>query len=277
MNNLKQYFENQLITQFPQSEINEIYLLAAENVFGLPRTEILLNKNTKITENQTKKFENIVARLKTGEPIQYILGEAWFYGLKLIVNNSVLIPRPETEELVEWILSDNQQNAEILDIGTGSGCIAIALAKNNANFRVSALDISDEALKVAKKNTELQNVDIQFIKGDILKIPVFEQKFDIIVSNPPYIPENELINIEQTVKDFEPHIALFAPQNNPLIFYEKIAQFTKNQLNTNGKLYFEIQRDYSTQVVKLLNSMNFNNIEVRKDISGNERMVKYCI
>jgi len=217
--------------------------------------------------------------LKKHVPIQYILGETEFYGLPFRVNDSVLIPRPETEELVDWIRSENNRNEalNILDIGTGSGCIAIALKHEFPNAAVEAFDISDKALETARSNAGLNKLDVEFSKVDILNVADQSKKWDIIASNPPYIPELEKSEIEANVLEHEPHLALFVPDNDPLLFYRHIALFAKKQLNPNGKLYFEIHRDYGKECMELLASLGFSEIELRKDISGNNRMIRSVI
>jgi release factor glutamine methyltransferase len=241
---------------------------------NISRSDFVLNKQIEFSAQEIAEFQAITVRLKNSEPIQYITGETEFYGMRLAVNQSVLIPRPETEELVEWILAENKTAAALLDVGTGSGCIAVALARKNPLFSVTAMDISEAALAVARQNAELNNVEIVFFENDILTVPKIDKKFDIIVSNPPYIPENEQSAMQKNVTCFEPHLALFAPEDSPLIFYDKIAQFANNQLNVNGKLYFEIHRNFGQQVSELLQKSGFKNIVLKKDISGNERMIK---
>ena len=205
------------------------------------------------------------------------MGETEFYSLTFNVNESVLIPRPETEELVDWIRNENENdrngNLQLLDIGTGSGCIAICLKHEFPNAEVDAFDISDLALETAKSNASLNELVVNFLKVDILNAPDFDKKWDIIVSNPPYVLESEKTEILVNVLEYEPHSALFVPDNNPLLFYRKIAFFAQKQLQPNGKLYFEINREYGKATVDLLSGLGFQNIELRKDISGNDRMI----
>jgi len=273
MNELKQYLFAHLKDNYSGEEITVLKNLILENLTSLPLAEILKKEKFQLTDKQFADFQRIVKRLQNNEPIQYIFGKANFYGMEFIVNQQVLIPRPETEELVEWILQENKM-AKILDIGTGSGCIAITLAAKNPNFRLWALDFSKDALAVAQQNAQIHNVNINFLEKDILQIPNFEQKWDIIVSNPPYISENERFTLQKNVIDFEPHSALFVQEENPLIFYEKILQFAKNQLVPNGKLYFEINKNFGNEIKNLFQKFDFKNIILKKDISSNPRMIK---
>ncbi|GHT18030.1 release factor glutamine methyltransferase [Bacteroidia bacterium] len=274
MQQLKQYFCSQLAELYSPAETDELFFIVLKKWKNIARADFLLNKKLALTDSETVELQSVINRLKKFEPIQYILGETEFFGMKYFVNQQVLIPRPETEELVEWILAENKSAASVLDIGTGSGCIAVVLAHKNPRFALTAMDISEKALAIARKNAALHNVKIDFLEKDIFSLPTMDKKFDIIVSNPPYIPENEKNSIQKTVMDFEPHTALFVPDSKPLIFYEKICQFAKNQLNENGKIYFEIHRSFGQQVVDLLQQNGFKNIALKTDISGNERMVR---
>ena len=230
-------------------------------------------KNLSITEKQ--KITHIIKRLQNNEPIQYVLGKTEFYGLDFIVNSSVLIPRPETEELVEWILLETKQiNPHLLDIGTGSGCIAIALAKHLHYGTVDAWDISEEALKVAKDNAVLNQVSIKFSKVNVLDAVDIDKRFNIIVSNPPYITMSEKKMMEKNVLDFEPHEALFVPNEESLIFYSKISDIALKMLNPKGFLYFEINQAKGIDVMELLIRKGFQDVKLKKDISGNSRMIK---
>ncbi|MCL2597217.1 MAG: peptide chain release factor N(5)-glutamine methyltransferase [Paludibacter sp.] len=272
MKNLIQYIQAQLADKFSRNEIIVLNNMIIEKLTSLSYSNIFLNDNFQLTNEQIVDYQTIVERLKKDEPVQYILGYIYFYGLKFIVNQNVMIPRPETEELLEWILQKNSTGS-ILDIGTGSGCIAITLAEKNHNLKLWALDCSKEALEIAKKNAIINNVNITFLENDILQIPHFEQKWDIIVSNPPYIPQSERETMQKSVSEFEPNIALFVGDENPLIFYEKIIQFAKNQLNANGKIYFEIHKNFGNETKILLKKNGFKNIILKKDISGNDRMI----
>ena len=275
MQTVFQYIKSELQGLYPETEIKSFSYLILEKLTGFSRTEILLNKNTLFSNEQHNVIESFIEKLKKFVPIQYILGETEFYGLTFNVNESVLIPRPETEELVDWIRKENncKDNLQILDIGTGSGCIAISLKHEFPNAKVDAFDISDLALETAKSNASQNELVVNFSKVDILNAPCFDKKWDIIVSNPPYVLESEKTEILVNVLEYEPHIALFVPDNDPLLFYRKIALFAQKQLQPNGKLYFEINREYGKATVDLLSGLGFQNVELRKDISGNDRMI----
>ena len=270
------HIRSELQGLYPDTEIKSFSNLIIEKVSGFSRTEIIVNKNTLFSVEQRHVIENFIEKLKEYVPIQYILGETEFFGLPFQVNESVLIPRPETEELVDWIRNENDRNANpgILDIGTGSGCIAISLKHEFTNATVDAFDISEKALETAQNNATLNKLEVTFSKVDILNTPEMEQKWDIIVSNPPYVTELEKSEISPNVLDYEPHLALFVPDNDPLLFYRCIAVFTQQHLKPKGKLYFEINRQFGKATVDLLTAMGFGNVELRKDISGNDRMVK---
>jgi release factor glutamine methyltransferase len=227
--------------------------------------------------------------LKKEKPLQYIVGETEFYGLPFLVNENTLIPRPETEELVELIIkSYNLQpttyNPKILDIGTGSGCIAISLAKNITNSQVFAIDVSEKALTTAKKNAEINEVTINFIQADILKVDDLENlsnsnsklpsQYDVIVSNPPYVRNLEKSEIKPNVLEYEPHLALFVDDSDALLFYRKIAELAKKNLKENGKLYFEINQYLGKETVELLENLGFNDVVLKKDIYGNDRIIQ---
>jgi release factor glutamine methyltransferase len=232
-----------------------------------------------------KKWKNIDSELKNQRPIQYILGETTFYGLSFLVNENTLIPRPETEELVELIIESTNYELrntklKVLDIGTGSGCIAISLAKHLPTSEVYAIDVSEEALVTAKKNAELNKVAIDFISTNILDVVTLsavaglDKQFDIIVSNPPYVRNLEKSEIKPNVLEYEPHLALFVDDIDPLLFYRKIAELAIKNLNPNGKLYFEINQYLGKETIKLLEDFGFRNVELKKDIYGNDRMLR---
>ena len=270
-----EYIRTQLNDKFTNSEIRVFTSLILNDVCNLSFSEIVSCKFTNLSNTEKQKISHIVERLLNNEPIQYILGETEFYGLDFHVNSSVLIPRPETEELVEWVLLDTKQiNPHLLDIGTGSGCIAIALAKHLNNSTVEAWDISEEALEVAYNNAIINNVSLKFTKVDVLKPFTINNHFDVIVSNPPYIAVSEKEKMESNVLDFEPYEALFVPNSEPLIFYDTIADIAQELLNDNGLLYFEINQSKGEEIVELLQSKGFADVELKKDISGNYRMVR---
>ena len=273
-------YRQTLNSLYESSEIESLTLMIISEITELSKAQIKAFPEREVDPEQSKKLDAILSRLQTGEPVQYILGYTEFYGLPFKVNPSVLIPRPETEELVEWVLSEvkNQRSKiNILDIGTGSGCIAISLKKNLPNADVSAIDISITALQTAKQNAELNKVDINFIEADILNPNAYNIQpttYNIIISNPPYVTPHDKTQMHTNVTDFEPHTALFVPENNPLIFYNAIADFAKDNLISGGLLFFEINESYGKQTVELLNYKQFINIDLKKDMSGRDRMIR---
>ena len=275
----RSYFIQELTPIYDAGEAESFFYLILEESQHLKRIDLALRPDLDFSEEEIMVWNSILQQLKKEIPIQYLLGKTSFFGLNFQVNENVLIPRPETEELVEWILERQKsevksQQIRILDIGTGSGCIAISLAKNLPNARVFAIDISEKALDTAKKNAELNTVDITFINQNILKTEDLGQQFDIIVSNPPYVRNLEKAEIKKNVLDNEPHLALFVEDNDALIFYKKIADLAQKNLSKNGQLFFEINQYLGKQMIDLLEKMNFAAIELRKDIYGNDRMIK---
>jgi release factor glutamine methyltransferase len=274
----KNQFTQELKPIYDEGEIESFFYLILENKHQLKRIDLALNPDLEFSESELPIWNIILEQLKEEIPIQYILGETHFYGLDFEVNSNVLIPRPETEELVYWIISNNQaieqsNNPKILDIGTGSGCIAISLAKNISNAQVFAIDVSEDALATAKRNAKRNDVEVTFLQKNILKTDDLQQQFDIIVSNPPYVRNLEKKEIKKNVLDNEPHLALFVDDNDALLFYRKIAQLAQKNLSQNGKLYFEINQYLGKDMIDLLQKMNFKNVELRKDIYGNDRMI----
>ena len=272
----KHHFFLELSKVHPETEIQSFFNILIEFKLHLSRIQLALEHNFELDRDDLDFLENALLKLKNQIPVQYIVGETAFCGLLFKVDKNVLIPRPETEELVEWIFQNHKKNEsiKILDIGTGSGCIAISLAKNLPNAEVFALDVSAEALDVAKKNAAMNAVKVDFIQADILTIEKLPDTFDVIVSNPPYVRESEKDLMQQNVLSNEPHIALFVENENPLLFYDKIAELAKNHLTENGVLYFEINQYLGNETVDLLKSKWFKNIELKKDIYGVDRMVK---
>ncbi len=270
-----QYIENELASLYPPTEIEGFKRIICEAVCGWGFTEQVLKKHEIISPTDLEKIKSIVLRLKNDEPIQYILGETEFYGLKLKVNPSVLIPRSETEELVEWVVQSKLPlNCSVLDIGTGSGCIAIAIKSQLKNAQVSGIDISSEALAIAQQNAVENGLEVNFYLADILNLSNLDrEKYDVIVSNPPYIRESEKEQMHSNVLNYEPEIALFVPNNDPLKFYRAIAVFAKNNLCEKGRLFFEINESLGAEMFDLLTNYGFYQIEVRKDINGKNRMV----
>lgn len=288
---LAEKFKESLTSIYQEDEAQALFLTMLNHHLKFSRADYFLRKEDTISPDDLKNFEGILNELVAGKPIQYILEEAIFYGLPFKVNPSVLIPRPETEELVEWIIEEiksydlrftndaivNHQSSikNLLDIGTGSGCIAIALKKNLPNTKVYALDIAEDTLETAKQNAILNNVEVEFIKTDILTSSILRlpSSISIIVSNPPYIKEDEKPAMHKNVLANEPHRALFVSNENPLIFYDAIANFALQNLTENGLLFFEINEYLGKQTVDLLKDKGFKNIELRKDMQGKDRMI----
>lgn len=281
MQQLTHYIRRELGSQYTQSELSALIRIILEEVLGLDYSGIISNKINNLSSSELNKVEVIVGRLKKFEPIQYVLGKTEFYGLNFKVTSDVLIPRPETEELVEWILSECVTlRPAILDIGTGSGCIAVTLAKKLPESEVSAWDISEGALNIATENARLNDVTVSFKNQNVLSEDEISQllskgeRYDVIVSNPPYVMESEKETMDENVLNFEPHEALFVPDENPLLFYDRISTIALDMLKENGKLYFEINRGKGDEIYRMLKKKGFEDVELRKDISGNFRMIK---
>ena len=265
-----------------ENEVESFFFILTEYLHNLKRIDLALNPSFEISEAEVQKWESIISELKTEKPIQYIIGETWFYDSKFYVNEHTLIPRPETEELVDWIVAtekknDKKEKLTILDIGTGTGCIPISLKKNIPQAEVFAIDVSEEALKVAQRNALENKVEINFILQNILETEDLKQQFDIIVSNPPYVRNMEKQEIKKNVLAFEPHLALFVEDNDALLFYRKIAQLALKSLTPNGLLFFDINQYLGKETVELFEHLGFKNIELKKDIYGNDRMIKGCL
>lgn len=290
---LKQYknhFFNSLKNIQDEQEIESFFFILTEYLHNLKRVDLALNPNFEISEDDVEKWNAILADLQKEKPIQYITVEAWFYGLRFEVNENTLIPRPETEELVEFILKETSNfqlpasSLNILDIGTGSGCIPISLKANLPQANVSAIDVSEKALEVAKRNAQSNKVEVNFIQANVLEVEDLSKHplpnaqnllpLDIIVSNPPYVRNLEKEEIKKNVLDYEPHLALFVEDTDALLFYRKIAQLALKNLAPNGLLFFEINQYLGKETVELLENLGFKNIELKKDIYGNDRMVK---
>ena len=274
-----QLFRDELKNLYSAEEIENFIFFSMNEFLGFTRRHLQLKANQSLGEKETERFKTILSQLKNNKPIQYILGHTEFYGLKIRVNEHVLIPRPETEELIELILQENQSINSILDIGTGSGCIAIALKKNIPKANVSAIDVSDEALLIAKANAILNQTQISFLQADILT-PLSSKRrvegesgtFDVIVSNPPYVRISEKEKMSKNVVDYEPHLALFVKDEDSLVFYKAIADFALENLSPSGKLYFEINEALGNDIKKILIEKGFKNVEIKKDMSGKERI-----
>jgi release factor glutamine methyltransferase len=275
----RETFSKQLSATYPKTEIDTFFSILIEEYLELQRIDTVLKPNFLITTNKLVLLNTALKRLQNEEPIQYILGKTEFYGLPFLVNKNTLIPRPETEELVELILKEvnKSKTLQILDIGTGSGCIPVTLAKKRPKATIFAMDVSKEALSIAKQNASLNNVVINFLQEDILKTEILAQKFDVIVSNPPYVRALEKVAIKNNVLANEPHLALFVEDNNPLIFYDKIADLAKEYLLENGKLYFEINEYLGKEMVALVAQKGFKDIQLKKDLFGKDRILKASI
>jgi release factor glutamine methyltransferase len=270
-------FIQELTPIYDAVEAESLFYLILEEKHQLKRIDLALQSDLIFSELEIAAWNSILEPLKKEIPIQYLLGKTSFYGLDFEVNSYVLIPRPETEELVEWIIQSTskleKKDLKILDIGTGSGCIAISLAKNLPNASVFAIDVSENALATAQKNAITNKVNITFITQNILETEDLKQQFDIIVSNPPYVRHLEKTEIKKNVLDNEAHLALFVEDNDALIFYKKIAELAQKNLSQNGKLFFEINQYLGKEMIALLQKMNFKNIQLRKDIYENDRMI----
>lgn len=282
---IKEYraqFIQELSPIYDAGEAESFFYLILEEKRNLKRIDLALNPELTFSNDEIEVWNLILNQLKKEIPIQYLLGKTSFYGLEFEVNPNVLIPRPETEELVEWIIQSQNLKAEsqkikILDIGTGSGCIVISLAKNLPNAQVFAIDVSEKALATAQKNAKINEVNVTFLLKNILESEDLEQQFDIIVSNPPYVRELEKQEIKKNVLDNEPHLALFVDDNDALIFYRKIAELAQKNLSPNGQLFFEINQYLGKEMIDLLEKMDLKNIKLRKDIYGNDRMIRGTI
>jgi release factor glutamine methyltransferase len=271
------YLLNQLRTVYETGEASAIADRVMESLTGADKTERMLYKNNPISPEEETRLLTYTQQLLTHEPLQYVLQEAWFFGLKFYVDRNVLIPRPETEELVDWVIANCRfpiDTLSILDIGTGSGCIPITLKRRLRKARVTAIDISEGALTVARKNAAKLGAEVNFLQVDILDPDASAslEPADIIISNPPYIPENNKASMDPNVLDFEPHTALFVPDNDALLFYKAIVKFAHTKLNPGGLLFFEIHEDLGQAVISLLESEGFT-ATLKKDMQGKDRMV----
>ena len=283
----KEFFQNELAGLYNVEEIDSFFYILIEFYLGLKRISLVLKPELTYSKKVMEPILTALEDLKKEIPIQYILGETAFFGLPFKVNSHVLIPRPETEELVDWILNIEKSESinnglKILDIGTGSGCIAVSLAKNLIHAQVYALDVSHDALEVAKRNAVLNNVSVEFIQVNMLQPETWNTefknlRFDIIVSNPPYVRELEKAQMKSNVVNNEPHLALFVKNEDPLIFYKAITQYAVDNLTAKGHLFFEINEYLGKQMRLLLKSFDFNAIELKQDIFKKDRMIKGII
>ena len=282
LNEARTVLTKELKNVYETDELKNIIELVIEHITNLSRAEQVKNKVPYLTCTQLEDLDSITERLKKNEPVQYVLGEAWFAGMKFKVNKNVLIPRPETEELVDWIAkvinaqySIRNVQCSIMDIGTGSGCIPITLKKKLPQATVSAIDVCSEALFTATENAVALNADVNFVLLDFLDEEKWKElaQYDIIVSNPPYIKQSEIFTMHERVKEFEPHLALFVPDKDALLFYKKLSDFSMKHLNVGGKLFVEINEVLGEAVSNLFRSAGFVNVELKKDMQGKDRIV----
>lgn len=266
-----------LVSLYDEREASAIAHRAMEHVTGLGKLDRLMEKEKALTEAQQSLFEEISNRLATGEPVQYVTGEAWFLGEKFLVDANVLIPRPETEELVQWIIGDweKETGISILEVGSGSGCIPISLARAISGARVTSCDISEGAVEVASHNAELLGATVEFVQADFLNAEArsWLGRHNVIVSNPPYIPRAEEERLHINVREFEPSLALFVPDNDPLIFYRAIADFGKQHLLPGGAIYCELDADHASETAEMFRQAGYANTQLRKDMHDNPRML----
>ena len=253
-------------------EARQIAEMVVVECGGVGRNELLVEPNKEL---EIKNIDTIIEQLRAWRPVQYVTRSAWFDDMALEVAEGVLIPRPETEELVDWVASDTEPSAHILDVGTGSGCIAIALRRRLMQSRVWAMDISPEALAIAQRNAQRYAPDVEFIEGDALKdfSTLIPERLDVVVSNPPYIPKSDIVSMRRNVLDYEPHRALFVEDDDALVFYRQIARTARKMLRSAGKLYFEIYEEYATQMSQMLRDEGYSDIVVREDFRLKPRMV----
>ncbi len=276
---LKDLAKNALKPIYPDGEINSITGILFEHYLGFSKTDMVIRADAEVDEKITQKIRYSIQKLQYGIPVQYLISTASFYGMEFFVDKNVLIPRMETEELVKWIINDSQHSKDkklnIIDIGTGSGCIVVLLKKYFGNADVIGVDVTEKILKVAKRNADHHNVAINFIKHNILtdKLKTYAGKFDIIVSNPPYIEEKDKPIIHKNVLKFEPHLALFVPDYDPLVFYRSIIDFSISNLKKGGKIYFEINEKFGDDIRKILNEKGLSNVILKKDMNNKDRMV----
>lgn len=274
LGSLARYFHDVLDPIYlDKGELKAIKRLLFESLFGLHPAALEIRKSETVSESEILKFHFAVKKLRAGEPIQYVLGHTEFLDLKIGVSPAVLIPRPETEELVRFAVREITPGSRVLDIGTGSGCIALGIKKMQPEAQVMACDVSEEALKVAKRNAEANDLSVDFFRMDILHPLENLDAFDVIISNPPYVLEKDKLEMETHVLDYEPGLALFVPDENPLIFYQAIAKFAQKNLKAGGKLFFECHRDFAQAIADYLKSSGFQDVAIHKDIFGEERFL----
>lgn len=273
---VNEYFHMKLGALYPDNEIDSFFWLLVESELDARKLDYMKDPDIRMSESQLLRFIEFSRRLAKFEPVQYIAGKTDFMGLEIQVNSSVLIPRPETEELVSWIVNEVKDNnpKEIVDIGTGSGCIALTLKKILPNANVCGVDKMEDALKTAKINSKANNLSINWVLDNALEMKPKEAFYDVVVSNPPYVLDSEKQLMKPNVLEFEPHTALFVEDTDPLIFYKAISEWSKSSLKKGGLLFFEINELYEKQTIKLLQAMDFKDIECRQDIYDKPRMIK---
>ena len=265
----------QLSGSFSENERIQVSKMLLMNYLDIQKSEILLRKDEEVDDEILNRIEKDLERINNGEPVQYVIGTTYFYGFEMRIDPRALIPRPETEELVDWIYKElKNRSPKILDVGTGSGCIALALKAGLPNADVHGTDVQQEALDLAIENAMAMGLRVDFEQADALHLSdQYKDKWDIIVSNPPYVPEEDKASMQAHVLDYEPHSALFVPDNDPLKFYKSITEYAKNHLNEGGKLFFEINENLADEVKEILTLHGFPKIELRKDLQGKDRMI----
>lgn len=274
---VRQKFHDRLDPIYGINEVSALFDLCCEQYLSLNKVDQLISIDRILSSAEIDKLDHVIGKLEIHRPIQYEIGHAYFYGLTLIVNESVLIPRQETEELVSWVLEDYPLNTQLslLDLCTGSGCIALAIKSSRPNFRVIGADISEAALIVANKNASRHALDVSFKNQDVLSLDFSDHElYDVIVSNPPYVLELEKSLMGNNVLNFEPHIALFVPNDNPLLFYLSIATYASKALKVGGTLYFEINENQGTEMIAMLENIGFDGVVLKKDLNGKDRIIK---
>ena len=271
----KKEFLKAITPLYNKDEASSLYYMLCEEVLSIPKSKLIIAEDMDLTIEKTNQLYNCLERLKKHEPIQYVLGKTKFCNLNFSVNESVLIPRPETEELVNIILKNELGNKTVLDIGSGSGCIAVSLAKHSPKAKVTALDICKDAIELSQRNAKENDVNLEFINADILNYKS-DKKYDSIVSNPPYVIELEKKHMSKNVLDYEPELALFVKNDDPLQFYKAILDFAKNSLNKNGEIYFEINESYKDKITELVNNYGYSNVDCKLDVFGKYRFCVIC-
>jgi len=271
----KKEFLKAITPLYNKDEASSLYYMLCEEVLSIPKSKLIIAEDMDLTIEKTNQLYNCLERLKKHEPIQYVLGKTKFCNLNFSVNESVLIPRPETEELVNIILKNELGNKTVLDIGSGSGCIAVSLAKHSPKAKVTALDICKDAIELSQRNAKENDVNLEFINADILNYKS-DKKYDSIVSNPPYVIELEKKHMSKNVLDYEPELALFVKNDDPLQFYKAILDFAKNSLNKNGEIYFEINESYKDKIMELVNNYGYSNVDCKLDVFGKYRFCVIC-